>query len=170
MKRFTTLGLSALMSLSASFATAEDKPTLTIYTYDAFAAEWGPAPAIKGAFEKDCGCTLNFMAADSSIGILRKLQLEGDSTEADIALGLDTNLTTEAGATGLFAKHGADTSTLNLPIEWNDETFLPFDYGYFSFVYNSEVVHKREIAVIERQEGFIIPAVRLRLFLFCVQL
>ena len=70
MKRFTTLGLSALMSLSASFATAEDKPTLTVYTYDAFAAEWGPAPAIKGAFEKDCGCTLNFVAADSSIGNL----------------------------------------------------------------------------------------------------
>lgn len=141
MKRFiTNLGLSALMSMSASFAVADDKPTLTVYTYDAFAAEWGPAPAIKTAFEAECDCTLEFVAADSSIGILRKLQLEGDGTQADIALGLDTNLTAEAAATGLFIEHGADTSSLALPIEWNDATFLPFDYGYFSFVYNSEVV------------------------------
>ena len=27
-----------------------------------------------------------------------------------------------------------------MPVEWNDPVFLPFDYGYFSFVYNSEKV------------------------------
>jgi thiamine transport system substrate-binding protein len=140
MKRFTNLGLAAVLSLTANIAVAEEKPTLTVYTYDAFAAEWGPAPAIKTAFEAECNCTLEFVAADSSIGILRKLQLEGDSTEADVALGLDTNLTAEAGATGLFMEHGADLSSLELPIAWEDTTFLPFDYGYFSFVYNSEAV------------------------------
>lgn len=141
MKRLTTkFALAALMSLSANIAVADDKPTLTVYTYDAFAAEWGPAPAIKAAFEAECGCTLEFVVADSSIGILRKLQLEGDGTDADIALGLDTNLTAEAAATGLFTEHSADMSSLALPIEWNDATFLPFDYGYFSFVYNSEAV------------------------------
>ena len=30
-----------------------EKPTLTIYTYDAFAVSWGPGPKIKEAFEKE---------------------------------------------------------------------------------------------------------------------
>ncbi|MDD0440333.1 thiamine ABC transporter substrate-binding protein, partial [Shigella sonnei] len=27
------------------------KPVLTVYTYDSFAADWGPGPKIKKAFE-----------------------------------------------------------------------------------------------------------------------
>ncbi|CAI2435560.1 Thiamine-binding periplasmic protein precursor [Serratia ficaria] len=34
------------------------KPTLTVYTYDSFAADWGPGPAVKKAFEAECGCAL----------------------------------------------------------------------------------------------------------------
>lgn len=136
--------IPALMMLAALFPTfgaqAAEKPTLTIYTYDAFAADWGPAPQIKTAFEAECGCVLDFIATDSSIGILRKIQLEGASTKADIALGLDTNLIDVAGKTGLFAAHGATTDNLDLPIKWSDPTFLPFDYGYFAFVYNTEIV------------------------------
>jgi thiamine transport system substrate-binding protein len=132
--------IAVIWMLFAFSATAADKPKLVIYTYDAFAADWGPAPAVKKAFEADCKCELQFVTADSSIGILRKIQLEGASTKADIALGLDTNLTKIAGDTGLFAEHGADGSALKLPVSWHDPVFLPFDYGYFSFVYNSEKV------------------------------
>lgn len=130
------------LSLAALLGTAQaaDKPVLTVYTYDAFAASWGPAPAIEAAFEADCNCDVVFVAADSSIGALRKVQLEGDETAADIVLGLDTNIAEAARATGLFAEHGADTSALALPTgEWTDTTFLPFDYSYFAFVYNSEL-------------------------------
>ena len=126
--------------LSAATTQAADKPKLVIYTYDAFAADWGPAPAVKKAFEPICGCEVQFVATDSSIGILRKIQLEGASTKADIALGLDTNLTAIARDTGLFAEHGASSSTLKLPVDWNDPVFMPFDYGYFSFVYDSDKV------------------------------
>ena len=38
--------------------------------------------------------------------LLARLMLEGARTEADMVLGLDTNLTAEAAATGLFAPHG----------------------------------------------------------------
>ncbi len=122
-------------------ATAAASKTLTVYTYDAFAADWGPAPGIEKAFEKVCDCDLQFVAADSSIGALRKIQLEGDQTKADVILGLDTNIAEAARETGLFAEHGADTAALTLPTgEWSDSTFLPFDYSYFSFVYNKENV------------------------------
>ena len=130
----------ATVALTAGTAAAADK-TLTIYTYDSFAADWGPAPGIEKAFEETCDCDVQFVAADSSIGALRKVQLEGDQTKADIVLGLDTNIAEAARETGLFVAHKADTGALTLPTgEWADETFLPFDYSYFAFVYNKENV------------------------------
>ena len=119
-------------------AAAEEVPTLTIYTYDSFAAEWGPGPRLKAGFEKTCGCTVEFVATDSSIGALRRVQLEGATTEADIVLGLDTAIAGEARATGLFAPHGLDLSGSTLPLPWTDPDFVPFDYGYFAFVYDKD--------------------------------
>ncbi len=72
-----TLGLCVTMAFS-SFANAKD--TLTVYTYDAFTAEWGAGPIVKAAFEKTCDCELKFVALDSSAGILNRVQLEGDAT------------------------------------------------------------------------------------------
>jgi len=134
----TTLIYSLFLTSGQNPTEAADKPTLVIYTYDGFAAEWGPAPKVKAEFEKTCDCVLDFVATDTSIGILRKIQLEGKNTKADIALGLDTNLIDVANKTGLFAPHGATFSNSALPIEWKEKTFLPFDYGHFAFVYNTE--------------------------------
>lgn len=133
----TALGLAIAVPATA---VAADK-TLTIYTYDAFAADWGPAPGIEKAFEETCECDVQFIATDSSIGALRKVQLEGDQTKADIVLGLDTNIAEAARETGLFIEHNAEVSSLTLPTgEWTDNTFLPFDYSYFAFVYNKDNV------------------------------
>lgn len=135
----TALLASALVLTSFS-AMAEDKPELTIYTYDSFAADWGPGPQLKEGFEATCGCTLNIVGVDSSISALRRVQLEGDTTDADIVLGLDTSVAGEAEATGLFATHGVDTSALVLPDDWTSDYFVPFDYGYFAFIYNTETL------------------------------
>ena len=139
MLRSAFLALAALLALTAA-AVAEDKPTLTIYTYDAFAADYGPGPGLKAGFEKTCGCTVNFVAADSSIGALRKVQLEGKTTPADIVLGLDTSVSGEARATGLFAPHGLTLDGLSLPARWTDPDFVPVDFGYFAFVYDKTKV------------------------------
>ncbi len=113
------------------------KPTLIIYTYDSFTASWGPAPKVKEAFEKKCNCNLEFVSTSSAIGTLRKIQLEGTNTKADILLGLDKSSAGIARKTNLFMKHGLDTSKLSLPIKWTDDEFLPYDYGYFAFVYDT---------------------------------
>lgn len=136
MFRTTFFALAALLALAAP-AAAEDKPTLTIYTYDAFAADYGPGPGLKAGFEKTCGCTVNFVATDSSIGALRRVQLEGTTTKADIVLGLDTSLSGEARDTDLFAPHGLTLDKLSLPAAWTDPDFVPVDFGYFAFVYDS---------------------------------
>jgi thiamine transport system substrate-binding protein len=137
MRHILTSLFAAILSVAAAGAAiAADKPTLTVYTYSGFASEWGPGPAIKTAFEAECGCTLEYVTLEDGVSLLTRLRLEGESTDADIILGLDTNLTAEAADTGLFAPHEADTSHLTLPVEWTDPLFVPFDYGYFAFVYD----------------------------------
>ena len=56
---------------------------------------------------------------------------------------MDTNLISVAAETGLFAPHQVDMANkVNLPDsvtgKWEDEAFLPFDWGYFAFVYDDE--------------------------------
>ena len=132
MVRSTLLALAVAIGFAAPAAA----DTLTVYTYDSFASEYGPGPGLRAGFEKTCGCTLGFVATDSSIGALRRVQLEGASSKADVVLGLDTSLAGEARATGLFAPHGQSFGTLTLPAAWTDPDFAPVDFGYFAFVYD----------------------------------
>ncbi|MDA7848018.1 thiamine ABC transporter substrate binding subunit [Sulfurospirillum sp.] len=131
-----------ILFLTTMLQAESNKPTLVIYAYDSFTASWGPAPKVKEAFEKECNCNLEFVSTSSAIGSLRKIQLEGSNTKADILLGLDKSSAGIARKTGLFIKHNVDTSKLDLPIKWNDKEFLPYDYGYFAFVYNSNKTKK----------------------------
>jgi len=116
-------------------AMAQDKPVLTVLTYDSFTAEWGPGPAVEKAFEETCACDLQFVAAGDGAALLSRIQMEGAASDADIVLGLDTNLTAAATATGLFAPHG-QTWTNTLPVAFDDPSFVPFDWGWFAFVHD----------------------------------
>jgi thiamine transport system substrate-binding protein len=109
-----------------------DTPVLTVYAGDYFTSEWGPGPKIESGFEEICGCDLQFSTGD----LLPRLLLEGDRTKADVVIGLTSDVTAKARATGLFAPHGQDTSVLTLPVAWTDDTFLPFNYGHTAFIYN----------------------------------
>ncbi|MGL9734608.1 MAG: thiamine ABC transporter substrate binding subunit [Symbiopectobacterium sp.] len=131
------LGLSTLLLDSA---TSNTKPALTVYTYDSLASEWGPGPAIKKAFEKECECELNFVALEDSVALLNRLRMEGKNSKADIILGLDNNLLKAAADTGLFTAHHVKTDVLTLPGGWDNATFLPYDYSYFAFVYNKDML------------------------------
>ena len=120
-----------------------NKPVLTVYTYDSFTSDWGPGPAVESKFEEICECDLKFVGLDSSIGILGRIQLEGKSTQADIVLGLDTNLVHLAKETGYFAPLSSEILEANkirnsLPINYEDDVFMPFDWGWFGFVYKKD--------------------------------
>ena len=128
--------------LAATSVVAET-PQLTVYTYDSFVSDWGPGPIVEKAFEETCGCDLQFVAAGDGAALLARLKLEGARTRADVVLGLDTNLTAAAAATGLFAEHGR-VPKVDLPNPlagvgmWTDPLFLPYDWGYFAFVHDKE--------------------------------
>ena len=133
--RFLALLFVSILALTG---TAQAKDTLTVYTYDSFAADWAPGPKIKSSFEAECDCTLEFVAIADGVAILNRLKLEGEATKADVVLGLDTNLMTEARATGLLIPHGISDAQLNLPVDWTDDTFLPYDYAHFAVIYDTE--------------------------------
>ncbi|WP_421331446.1 thiamine ABC transporter substrate binding subunit [Aeromonas veronii] len=128
-----TLLLVTTGLLSANVFAAD---TLTVYTYSSFTAEWGPGPKIKQAFEKACDCTLNLVPLEDGVAILNRLRLEGNHSKADLVLGLDDALISEAKQSGLFAPHPAKLDGIKVPGGWQDDTFVPYDYGYFAFVYD----------------------------------
>lgn len=127
----TALALAAGL-LTASTALAET-PVLTVYAPDYFGSEWGPGPGIEAAFEKICNCDLEYKTGD----LLPRLLLEQSRTTADVAIGFNSDVSKKARESGLFAPHGLDTSGLTLPIEWSDDTFLPFNYGHTAFIYDN---------------------------------
>ena len=143
---------TALTSL-ALVATASAQEKLTVYTYESFTAEWGPGPAVEKNFEAECGCDLEFVSVADGVALLNRLRLEGEATTADIVLGLDTSLTWEAQQTGLFAPHGISLDNIDVPGGWTDETFVPFDYGYFAVVYDSQTLASPPASLQELVEG-----------------
>lgn len=128
--------LGCIAGVFAASMAAAETPELVVYTYDSFVSDWGPGPAVEKAFEETCGCDLKFVGAGDGAALLARIKLEGARTEADVVLGLDTNLTAAAEASELFAAHSV-SADYSLPIEWTDKTFVPFDWGYFAFVHKA---------------------------------
>lgn len=132
-------GAAAVLALgfSAVSGRAQDKPTLTVYTYASFTGKYGPGAKVKAAFEKDCACEVKYVAADDAGALLGRLKLEGSTSPADVVLGLDMNMLADAKAMNVFAPHGQSLTGLMTPVPWTDETFLPFDWGHLAFIYDS---------------------------------
>ncbi|MDM9621303.1 MULTISPECIES: thiamine ABC transporter substrate binding subunit [unclassified Rhizobium] len=146
------VALPAFLAVSAADASAAGK-TLTIYTYESFTSEWGPGPKVKEAFEKTCDCTVNFVSVADGVALLSRLKLEGAGTKADVVLGLDTNLVGEAKATGLFDASGVDTSALKVPGDYKDDVFVPYDYGHFAVIYDTQTIKNPPQSMKDLVEG-----------------
>lgn len=139
--------------LLAPTSNAQEAKSLTVYTYESFISKWSPGPKVKAAFEKTCGCTVNFVGVSDGVALLTRLKLEGQTSKADIALGLDTNLIEEAKQTGLFAPHGIDTTSAKVPGSFKDDVFVPYDYGHFAVVYDTQVLKTPPKSLKDLVEG-----------------
>lgn len=125
----------ALAFLTLATSAMAETPVLNVLTYDSFAADWGPGPAIAKGFEATCSCTVHYITAGDGAAVLSRLKMEGAKSEADVVVGLDTSLTEAARATGLFAPLAAKAPN-DLPVAFDDANFEPFDWGWFAFVYD----------------------------------
>ena len=137
--KYLTLAATTFLATSAlPVTTLADTPELVVYTYDSFVSDWGPGPVIEKAFEETCACDLKFVGMGDGAALLARLRLEGARSDADVVVGLDTSLIATAKKTGLFA---ATTVTVDydLPIAWADDSFVPYDWGYFAFVHGTDL-------------------------------
>ncbi|MBX9458039.1 MAG: thiamine ABC transporter substrate binding subunit [Rhizobium sp.] len=150
MRRYSFILAAALAAISS---VAMAKTTLTIYTYESFTSEWGPGPKVKEAFEKVCDCTVDYVSLPDGVALLTRLKMEGGGTKADVVLGLDTNLIEEARATGLLAEHGLDTSAVKVPGGFSDPVFVPYDYGHFAVIYDTQSIKNPPTSLRDLVEG-----------------
>ena len=150
-----------LLFLLIGLATKSYADNLTIYTYDSFVSEWGPGPIIEKIFEENFDTNINFVTVDSAATLLNRIILEGKKTKADIILGLDMNILDEAEKSNLFENHQIEklNEKLELPIKWESKKFIPYNFGYFAFVYNNKKftnVPKSMKELINRTEARIV--------------
>ncbi len=129
-------------------AAQADTPVLTVLAPDYFGSSWGPGPAITEGFEARCDCTLEFRTGE----VLPRLMLEGARVGADAVIGLNTDMTLRARETGLFAPHGQDLDALTVPVDWEDDIFLPFNWGYAAWVYDTTRVENPPASFAELLE------------------
>lgn len=125
-------------SLFSPLANAE-LPTLTVYSYNSFMSQWGPGEVIKKGFEAQCNCQLEVVILGDGVSILNRIRLEGDKTNADVILGLDNNLLEQAKQANILISHQIAKPD-NLNTNWWDDSFMPYDFGYFAFIYNNNKV------------------------------
>ncbi len=134
--------LVIIITLIYIFSSSLRAEKLTVYTYDSFVSEWGPGPIVEKIFEDKYEIDLQFIAVDSAATLLNKIILEGENTKADLVLGLDMNLFNAAEKSELFVSHNLKNinNKLTLPLNWESDIFVPYNYGYFAFVYNNKTL------------------------------
>ncbi len=134
--------LLLLFLFLSNFAFAKDLcnlRTLTIYCNDSFANDWMQiGHPIKRAFEFQCNCKVELVSLNDISSILSRIILEGKNSPADLVIGIDSNLIEKARESGVFEPLNISIENLNLPIKWSDNYFIPYDYAYLAFVYNSK--------------------------------
>ena len=138
MRKALTL-LIALLLAAMVFAqgSVEDK-VLTVYAYDSFASDWGPAGALIPAFEEETGIKVNLVSAGDAVEMISRVELEGDKTDADVILGITDDFAYRAYP---YLESYDSPCLADIPEELKfdpENRLLPFDYGAFAFVWDSE--------------------------------
>ncbi len=135
----------AVVLATASLAATADQ--LLVYTYDSFVA-WGPAQAIKDAFEETHpGVELVWVAPGDSSEMLARLigELDFDLATADVFLGVADVEVHRAVEHALFRPLEPELiPNLNYvpqELRLEEDTYVvPYDYGYVTFVYDAEAL------------------------------
>jgi thiamine transport system substrate-binding protein len=98
------------------------------------------------------------------------MKLTKNNEGYDVLLGLDDSLIKEAEGNDLFLEH--KIKEFNLDLDWNNKFFTPFDYGYFSFIYDQtklstppqsfdELASRNDISIIVMDPRYSTPGLGL---------
>ena len=136
----TVLGFSGC---SKSEKKAQDSKEVTVYTYDSFAGEWGPAAEIAQKFTEETGYTVNFVDCGDAVQAYTRALQEKDNAKADVILGIDNILASSAVESGLLEEYMPKDADKIIPEEIKAELgegwyLTPFDYSHFAMIYDTE--------------------------------
>jgi len=115
---------------------------VVVYAYDSFASEWGPGPEISRRFEEEYGISVELKSIGDAGQVLQKAVLEKEDPEADILFGIDNNLITRAKKEGVLQPYSSPhLEKVPKDLIFDTEHFVtPYDYGYFSIIYDSKKI------------------------------
>ncbi len=138
MKKSILLVAFLMLATALSCQPTSEEKTLTVYSYDSFSGSWGPASALIPAFEEKTGIKVNLVGAGDAVEMLSRIEIEGSSCDADVVLGITDDFAYRA----YDYLESYDSPVLEMipdELEFDPEhRLLPFDYGTFAFVYDSE--------------------------------
>ncbi len=134
--------------------TALSSKELTIYSYDSFVESWGIGPKIVPAFEKKFNCKVKLVGCGDAGQLLNKTIKEKANPIADVIVGIDNTFLEKALEESILTSYKpANLSHVKKSLIF-DKTFSlsPYDYGYFAFVYNTEIVKNPPLTFGEMQD------------------
>lgn len=146
--RTVSFVLAVVLCLSLPLSAQGNKPTdaspgvLTVYAYDSFVSEWGPGPAVVADFEQQSGWKVDLISVGNASELLRRVILEQNNPKADVVVGIPHGSLATMLASNLFMSHvSAHAGSIPELLQIDPtNTFIPFDYGNFSFVYDSNKI------------------------------
>ena len=130
----------AILSVLLLSCQPRETGSLVVWTYDSFVSEWGPAAPLATLWEEQTGIKVEFISKGDGGALLASLLTAGKKAEADLVVGLDDNLASQALGSGLFAAtKPANLASVKPELIIDEKNrLLPFDYGNFTIIWDSE--------------------------------
>ena len=126
---------------------AKESNELVVYAYDAFCSDWGPGPAIVEEFEKQYGIEVNLVSAGDAVEMMTKVISEASNPWADVVVGITDDMAQKVYDANLLERY-ASPALSDIPSFLHFDSayrLLPFDYGNFAFVVDTERMKEEDI-------------------------
>lgn len=120
---------------------------LVVYAYDAFCGDWGPGPALVEKFREKTGIQIKLVSAGDAVEMLTKVTSEKDAPIADVVVGITDDMASMAYKADLFEPYNSPVLA-DIPsfLQFDGQKrLLPFDYGNFAFVVDTEKMDAKDI-------------------------
>lgn len=117
---------------------SKEENTLTIYAYDTFCGDWGSGKDVIPSFEKETGIKVNLVSCGATGEMINRIKMEGENSPFDVVIGLtDDNYKTLSPYLARYDSPSLKDVDPRLIFD-SEHRVLPFDWGAFAFVYDSE--------------------------------
>jgi len=139
---FPVIEKNSSLPQSALARDPKKEADLTIYAYDSFVSEWGPAGKVIPKFEKKYGVKVEVISVGDAGQVLSRAILEKGRPKADIVLGIDNNLLSKALESDILVPYRSP-NLKRVPVKLIfDKSYhvTPFDHGFFAIVYDSNAI------------------------------